>query len=138
MFSLQRGKKLFKQRTIKISYSNTYKKNSECVYVCELMPENGTTQSYQISYEDSKIHECVHLRFGFSNFLLVFIFFYFYFERFFLGFLYKLLFYFTINFEIMLQFLLIFLCLKGLLFTQGLLLISLPSENLKFVCLNIA
>ena len=39
-----------------------------CVCECALLQENCTTYNYQISYEDSKTPEYVHLRLGFPNF----------------------------------------------------------------------
>ena len=102
-----------------------------CVGVCEcaMLQENGTTYSYQISYEDSRTPEYVHLKLGFSIF---------FFFQFFNNFLFFL--YFTIKFEKKLRLLqfFLFVCLKGLLFTQVLLFISMPCENLKFVCLSIS
>ena len=47
-----------------------------CACNCVLLRENSTTQSYQISYEDSKTLECVYLRLRCLNFLLVFIYFF--------------------------------------------------------------
>ena len=41
--------------------------------MCALLRENSSMQSYQILHEDCKTPECVHLRFGFPNFLLIFI-----------------------------------------------------------------
>ena len=41
---------------------------------CALLRGSGTTQIYQISYEDSKTLEYVHLSFGFSSFFISFIF----------------------------------------------------------------
>ena len=44
-----------------------------CVSECTLLWENSATWSYQISYEDSKTPECVHVRLRFLKFLSVFI-----------------------------------------------------------------
>ena len=46
------------------------RKIKECDNVCAFMKKKkkNSTYSYQISYEDCKTPERVHLRFGFSNF----------------------------------------------------------------------
>ena len=46
-----------------------------CVCECALLQENGITYSYQISYEDSRTPEYVHLRLRFSILFLFFLFF---------------------------------------------------------------
>ena len=72
---------IFKYQIMEFENFKSIYTYDKTVCECTLLQKNGTMQSFQISYENSRTSECVRLRLRFLNFLLVFTFHFFFFFR---------------------------------------------------------